>query len=266
MSAPSFGVWFLFRQLHCAQCVGGGAMDQDWNKAERLAVAAAVAPSLRSQDDKTKQRRVALVDASGKVTGYTTLGEVQKSLLKARAIELEVADGVRPKEVLCRACGKTVKVPKGGFVPTVCREGCARECNDCGKSLPSDTLRRAARAGRTPRCLICSSAAKTPEQRSEAGRRRCAMTPEQRSEIARRRNAAMTPEQRSEIARRANAAKTPEQRSEIARRANAAKTPEQRSEIARRRSAAMTPEQRSDAARKASETRRANKAAAEAAK
>jgi ribosomal protein L44E len=48
-------------------------------------------------------------------------------------------------------------------------------------------------------------------------------TPEQRSEAARKRMANMTPEQRSEIARKGNASRTPEQRSEAARKKNSVK-------------------------------------------
>lgn len=74
------------------------AEDLEWNKAHRLHVAGAVAPRIRSQDDRTKSRRVARVDADGKVVGWTTLGEVQKALLLAREIELEVQPDTRPKE------------------------------------------------------------------------------------------------------------------------------------------------------------------------
>jgi hypothetical protein len=93
----------------------------------------------------------------------------------------------------------------------------------------------------------------TPEQRSERARKRQAnKTPEQRSEAARKGRASMTPEQQSEIAKKRQANKTPEQRSEASRKAKASMTPEQRSEISRKGRASMTPEQRSEAARKAS--------------
>jgi hypothetical protein len=123
----------------------------------------------------------------------------------------------------------------------------------------------------------------TPEQRSEAARKRMAnmtlerrkeaskkrlanmppgklseslkkahgrKTPEQRSEAARKRMANMTLERRKEIARKRIANMTPEKRSEIARKGNASRTPEQRSEVARKARATMTSEQRSEAARK----------------
>ena len=92
----------------------------------------------------------------------------------------------------------------------------------------------------------------TPEQRSEAARKRQAsMTPEQRSEAVRKGRANMTPEQRSASARKGNANKTPEQRSEASRKGNANKTPEQRSAGARKANANRTPEQQREAGRKA---------------
>ena len=276
------------------------ADEKDWNKAERLAVAAAVAPTLRSQSDKAKARRVALVDAEGKVTGYSTLGEVQKSLLKAREIELEVADGVRPKEVICRACGKTVKVPRKGGIPAACMKSCAT-CADCGKSIyrkkgrdrsdrfchsctairwqasrtsdqRKDSARKAQAAmtpGKKSKALRSAHAARTPEQKEEIARKlreaNAARTPEQNAEYARLSLEAWTIECRREMTRKWQSARTPEQKKESARKRLAALTPEQRAEAARKRQAAFTPEQRSEQMRKAWETRRAKKAAAVAA-
>jgi hypothetical protein len=103
---------------------------EKWNKAERLAVASAVAPLLRSQGERALARRVARVDKDGKVVGYTTLAEVQKSLLRRREIELETVKGVRPKAVICENCGKDVPVKrKGGRLPTMCetKGGCFRQ-------------------------------------------------------------------------------------------------------------------------------------------
>lgn len=46
------------------------------NKAERLMVPSAVAPTLRAHAERAAGRRVTLLDPSGKVVGYTTVAEV----------------------------------------------------------------------------------------------------------------------------------------------------------------------------------------------
>jgi hypothetical protein len=276
---------------------------EDWNKAERLAVAGAVAPRLRSQDDKTKSRRVALVDKDGKVTGYTTLAQVQKSLLKAREIELDVQDGVRPKEVLCKHCGKTVKVPpkggKCGQPPTVCIDGCRQTCSEsgCNKSVTRGAARSSARAGRAIRCLSCATkhhaATLSPEQKTAKGRKSyrattpktreirkakfmASLTPESRkkmSDNARAQNAAMTEEQRDarkERMRKMQASLSPEKRREMGKKAMAKRTPEERMRMmeASRKAQAerpRTPEQWAESRRIGWEKRRANAAAKKAA-
>lgn len=138
----------------------------EWNKAERLAVASVVAPSLRAAAEKTKARRVALVDKDGNVTGYTSLAKVQESLLRARELELAVGDGVRPKEVFCRRCGKTVKTnPKGGSLPSACIGGCDKQ-STCGGSGCSKVPPKGAfhsrewemRGGRPWMCKPCAGA------------------------------------------------------------------------------------------------------------
>jgi hypothetical protein len=199
---------------------------EDWNKAERLAVAGAVAPRLRSQDDKTKSRRVALVDKDGKVTGYTTLAEVQKSLLKAREIELDVQDGVRPKEVVCRACGRTRKVGRGP-VPMVCRNGCDTRCgtDGCSGRIAAATAVRAAIEGKLRICRACSmrrlheaSSRSTHEERAEQGRKgkaaMAALSPEER-----RKKLAARARPTAESYRAREAIKTPEQKAETRRKA-----------------------------------------------
>lgn len=205
--------------------------DGEWSKAERLAVACAVAPTLRSQSDKTKSRRVARVDADGKVVGYTTLGEVQKALLRTREIELEVVDGVRPKEVICRACGKTVKVRPQGPPPRVCYGGCRGACVECGCLVSAATALRAAVERREPYCKACTSR-----------RRQAALTVEQRSERARKGVASMTPDQRKMRSRNY----CPEQlRAALSKRW--LQSAEQRAENKVKK--LLTPEQRSDACR-----------------
>lgn len=101
------------------------------NKAERLQVAAAVAPSLRKQAESARKRRVAKVDKDGNVVGYTTLEEVQKALLLDHAIEIETQDGVRPKEVLCVKCGLPF-TPHFRVLGVLCQNCKTPFCVDCG--------------------------------------------------------------------------------------------------------------------------------------
>ncbi len=233
---------------------------------------------MRAMAAKTKARRVAIVDKDGKVIRYTTVAVVQEGLLKAHKIEIEVDEGVRPKEIICKLCGKPVRVRNHkGKPPAVCRTACVR-CA-CGRLVGKSSMSPGAIVIRNGRPPICWHCAITSEQRSELARRR---TPEQRSESARKAHAARTPEQRSELARKMAAKRTPEQRAESARKGReaarrmktpeqraestrkksegmrkvqAARTPEQRSELVRKAQAARTPEQRSESARKANAVR-----------
>lgn len=107
------------------------------SKAERLAVASAIAPVLRATSEATKRRRVAVVDAEGNVVGYRTLAEVQEKLLEAKKLELEVDDGVRPKELMCRQCGSIFIIGSRGPQPGLCN-GCKRgRCVQCKRVRPS---------------------------------------------------------------------------------------------------------------------------------
>lgn len=98
-------------------------MSDPMSKAERLAIAGAIAPTLRSTPEAVKARRIARVDADGNVVGYTTVAEVQAALLEARKIELDTEEGVRPEVVVCPLCGRSLKVGTKGRLPTQCRPG-----------------------------------------------------------------------------------------------------------------------------------------------
>ena len=111
-------------------------------KVDRLAVAAAVAPTIRGQDARTKKRRVAVVDRDGNVVRYTTLDEVQKAALETAKISLAVQDGVRPREVLCARCGRVIKVPRRSRVPTECQPCKDGWCARCGGKLARNTAWR----------------------------------------------------------------------------------------------------------------------------
>jgi hypothetical protein len=99
--------------------------DDRFNKAERLAIAGQVAPSLRSVKAKMARRRVGLLNKTGEVTGYTTLDKVPTVLLGRAGIEMATHDGVRPKESLCLVCGFFFDIPKRGKAPRVCK-ACVR--------------------------------------------------------------------------------------------------------------------------------------------
>jgi hypothetical protein len=54
-------------------------------------------------------RPVKLYDQeTGEVTGHTSLAEAQAGLLRTLEIEIDVADGVRPKTVICKNCGRSL--------------------------------------------------------------------------------------------------------------------------------------------------------------
>lgn len=161
----------------------GGESERNWTKQERLVVAGAIAPYLRESKEKTKNRRVAVTDKDGKILRYTTLDEVQKKLLEAHALEIDVIDGERPKEVICELCGKFVKVEKGkgGPIPRFCKDkrcqhkpcpGFGETEGEC-RALPPvsafepGTISR--RKGEPWMCKLCTSRknAASPERRKK---------------------------------------------------------------------------------------------------
>lgn len=135
------------------------------SKAERLLIAGAVAPAVRRATD--GDRRIAIVDAAGKIVGYRTLADVRKSLLERAKIEIDTGDGVRPKTVVCERCGRLVKVGSRSSVKRVCREGCAIVCAGAhgkacpeGAPAPAHAFNRrmvASRQGAPWRCAACAA-------------------------------------------------------------------------------------------------------------
>ena len=106
------------------------------SRAERLALAGAVAPTLRA----AQERRIARVDADGNVVGYTTHKRLAESLLARQQIEIAVVEGVRPKTVMCEVCGLPAKVTKMGPI-TKGHKRCrdrehSRRCNEQRKVNP----------------------------------------------------------------------------------------------------------------------------------
>ncbi len=109
-------------------------------KAERLEVAASVAPLLRS----SRPRVVNVVGKDGRVLRQVTHHEVVAKLLAEHKIEIETRVGVRPDAIVC-ACGRIVKVALRGVVPTQCkpcnRKGFNRArppCPKCGGPIKSN--------------------------------------------------------------------------------------------------------------------------------
>lgn len=118
-------------------------MNTDMNKAERLAVAGQVAPTLREHGERARSRRVARVNERGDIVGYTTLAEVQRAQLARAKIELDVmGGGVRPAFVVCHACGSVVRATLTGH-PRPRLHGCKRgrpttvACSSCGATVPA---------------------------------------------------------------------------------------------------------------------------------
>lgn len=127
------------------------------NKAQMLALAAAVVPLFRGQSAKSRKRRVTLVDKEGKITGYTTLGKVQEALLEQHKIETQLQPEMRPKEVVCKRCGLPTKVAFEGREPQFCGKCKSAKCSRCHKPLAKSSTqpyRNAKRKG-APVCTAC---------------------------------------------------------------------------------------------------------------
>lgn len=126
------------------------------NKAERLALAGAVAPYFREQATAAAERRVARVDKDGKVVGYTTLAKVQQALLEKHKIEIAVQPDVRPKEIVCEKCGNPRKVT-GTRIPKLCVSCAQGFCRVCQKLLGKS---KKAKKDRATKCKSCTLATK----------------------------------------------------------------------------------------------------------
>lgn len=89
--------------------------------AERLALAGAVAPTLRRKAG--AGRRVTVVDREGKPVRVTDDVEIAKGLLARSAIEFSIVNGKRPIFVNCKTCGRPIRTSSRGTTPrTVCRQ------------------------------------------------------------------------------------------------------------------------------------------------
>lgn len=101
--------------------------DEKLNKAERLAIAAYVAPRARSKGEVKRSRPVGLLGKDGSVTGYMALADVAPGLARKKGIEIQTVDGVRPKEAVCAANACIFRVPDKGGIPKICDRCFERE-------------------------------------------------------------------------------------------------------------------------------------------
>lgn len=121
------------------------------SKAERLLIAGSVASSVRSAADRNQFRRVTVVDRNdpSKIVGYTTLAKVQEAALETAKIEIAVDEGVRPKKIICRHCGRPTSVKQKGMIPVMCVKCLNPPCVSCGVKIPKGGY------SETARCSTC---------------------------------------------------------------------------------------------------------------
>jgi transcriptional regulator with GAF, ATPase, and Fis domain len=136
------------------------------SKADRLAIGAAVAPSVRRQAD--APRKVTVVDKDGNPVRETTHVEVARAVLARSEIEFSVQEGKRPEWVTCKTCGAPVKVGKLGPVRRSCLPGTHR-CL-CGKPVGT-----AAKCGRGKLCRACTTRKAQQVARHAPKKRKCSM-------------------------------------------------------------------------------------------
>jgi hypothetical protein len=130
------------------------------NKAERLALASAVAGQVRQQAQ--RPRRVVLVDKEGKPKGETTNVEVAKSLLRRTEIEFSVQEDKKSPLKKCAWCGGPFvrEKKKTGGVRIHC-DKCRRafrECQKCKVPVSAAAGSHAKRKNRLPLCKNCKPA------------------------------------------------------------------------------------------------------------
>lgn len=125
------------------------------NKVDRLVVAGAIAPFMRAAYDIAKRRRVHLENSNRQVVGHSTWAEVWQALLRRHQVEIEVQSGYRPKDAICRRCGRLNQCQRhASVICEACRSLC---CADCGKRLPKSSGWRSVLV---LRCKSCSRRAR----------------------------------------------------------------------------------------------------------
>lgn len=124
------------------------------SKVERLAIAAQIAPVLRGTSTELKKRKVITVDKDGNKVREVTVADVQKGLLEAKKIEIEVQEGIWPKEIICAHCGLPAPANKTGRLNSICENCRWVKCIHCGRELLRKRKSKADDGNIT--CLDCS--------------------------------------------------------------------------------------------------------------
>lgn len=120
-----------------------------WCKAQRLAIAAAIAPALRKTPS---SRPVNLVDVAGNVVRKVSTKTLVKTLSARAGIELQSDDG-KDRRSVCELCGVLFVRPGRSRKP-VCLACRAPRCA-CGSATSKSGAYRARLHGEKPRCIPC---------------------------------------------------------------------------------------------------------------
>lgn len=141
-------------------------MTKGFSEAERLMLAAAIAPSLRSMPEAQRMRRVAL-ERDGVVVGFITVGELQDKLLERYALDCD--RHIEGSDAPCRACGRAVgqSTNRRGARRKFCGVHCQRlfacigyACIRCGKQATA----KPACSPENYRCLECHNEIAKPKR------------------------------------------------------------------------------------------------------
>jgi hypothetical protein len=117
---------------------------------DRLRTAAKVAPAVR----KGRERRIAIVDAKGRVIGYRSLADVTKQVLERAKIELDVEDPFKRPRAVCKACGRMFDVRAKNTAAKYCPNGCETQCAECVKPMRVAGWRMIAGPCRCKSCAV----------------------------------------------------------------------------------------------------------------
>lgn len=128
-----------------------------WTKAERLAIAGAIAPTIRSAEVSKRDRIVRIKDKNGNTIRTLSLIDLQKELLEKRGIEIDMGDGIRPKITICEDCGCPIFVKKSGVLRTRCDDCGWVKCENCNKRVSMRIASNDIRKSKITRwCKPCS--------------------------------------------------------------------------------------------------------------
>lgn len=138
------------------------------SEAERLAIAGAVAPILRSIPDRVTKRRVKVYSReTGETLREAEYGEALRGLAEAYALEHAIDEaqahesakrGVRRS--LCQQCGLEFEYPNDGGVRAACGKCKTLPCaGGCGRTPPKSALEGTKIRRRRGRPWVCKSCA-----------------------------------------------------------------------------------------------------------